>query len=165
MRAVTPLIFLVLFFAGLVLPVFAQNVTTVENTSVIIAPPQYIDDGIFWFIVAFGLIFFVISLASSRFQDLFCMIATLLLGVTAYIASRVAHYEVFATLDPRIVNTSNMTVLQESSTRVQLVTTAYPEPLLQIVLAVLFALSFVNLLRVLLGLYNQPKEAWEERRG
>jgi hypothetical protein len=44
---------------------------------------------------------------------------------------------------------------------VQLVTTAYPEPFLQIVLAIVFAFSFVNLIRVLLALYFPKKEPWE----
>ena len=158
---VIPTLTSLFLLALVVVPALADNVTTIENTSVIVTSSAYVDEGIFWFIALFAIVFFVIALMRSPFQDLFAMIATLLLGAGAWLAPRVAHYDVTAMLDPRVVNTSNLTVVRESATRVQLVTTAYPEPLLQIVLAVLFLISFVHLIRVLMTFYFPEKEAWE----
>ena len=159
MKGIIPFILISLFFV--VVPVLADNVTTIENTSVIVTPPQFVDEGLFWFITFFAILFFIIAFIKTRFQDLFAMISTVMLGAVTWLAPRVARYDVIALLDPRVVNTSNYTIIRDSSTRVQLVTTAYPEPLLQIVLAVLFVIAFIHLIRVLIAFYFPAKEAWE----
>lgn len=152
-----------LLFFLLPTSVAATDVNTLTNTTVIISNGQYIDETLFMFIAAFAVVFFLISFLPSQYQDLISGIATILLAVAAFMSTRVAHVEIQAILDPRIVNESNMTVLRESGSMVHVTYVVQPEPLATALFGIFFIISIVNLIRVITKLYIMPAREERER--
>lgn len=152
-----------LLFLLLCIPAAATDVESLSNTTVLISSGQYIDEGLFLFIAAFAVVFFLISFLPTTYQDLISGIATILLVVAAFMSTRVAKVEIQAVLDPRIVNMSNMTVLRESSSIVHVTYVVQPEPLATALFTVFTIISVVNLIRVITKLYIMPAREEKER--
>jgi len=138
--------------------VAADIVTTIENTTVIIADGTFIDEGLFYFITLISIVFFVVALFARRYKDLFWGVSTIFLFVSSILSTRIAKFNTYVVLSPRVVNASNMSVLQESNTLVQAVTYVQPQPLLQVALYTLVGISFVMLIYWIYELYIKQEE-------